>query len=109
MIRVQFTRSGGFAGIPVTASCESDSLTPEDEDELRRLIESAGFFQLPATVTSSTSSAPGADRFAYRLTVEVDGEEHTVDMEEAAVPPESRPLLEWLSGFARRRRGGARI
>ena len=106
MIRVQFTRSGGFAGIPVTASCESDSLTPEDEDELRRLIESAGFFQLPATVTSP---APGADRFAYRLTIEVDGQEHTVEMEEAAVPPGSRPLLEWLNSFARRRRGSARI
>ncbi len=106
MIRVRFTRSGGFAGIPVTASCESDSLTPEDEDELRRLIESAGFFQLPATVTSS---AAGADRFAYRLTIEVDGQEHTVEMEEAAVPPESRPLLEWLSGFARRSSRGAGI
>lgn len=99
MIRIHFQRSGGFTGLPLTASVDSGSLTAEEEDELRRLVENAGFFDLPGVITSST---PAGDRFSYRLTVELDGREHTVDIDEAAVPTESRPLLEWLRGLARR-------
>lgn len=104
MIRIHFERSGGFAGMGMAATIDSDSLSPQEERDLRSMVEAAGFFQLPGMIAAPTT---GADRFVYRLAVEVDGQEHTVEMSEAAVPSQLRPLLEWLTTAARkaRRRG----
>ena len=72
------------------------------------MMQASGFFPLPQEIAGSGA---GTDRFGYRLVIEEDGEgdgrRHTVDVGEAAVPPELRPLLEWLTAEARRtqRRG----
>ena len=98
-MRIIFERSGGFTGIPMSATLDSDSLSPQDERQLRDMIETAGFFQPPSMIDSS---GPGGDRFLYRLTVEIEGQEHAVGMSEAAVPPALRPLLERMTAAARR-------
>ncbi len=101
-MRVSFERTGGFAGMRVTATIDSESLPPEEERKLRHMVEATDFFQLPATLQAPT---PGADRFVYRLTVESDGQRHTVEASDAAVPSSLRPLLEWLTAAARKGRG----
>lgn len=98
-MRIMFERSGGFTGIPMSATLDSDSSSPQDEQELRHMIETAGFFQLPSVIDSA---GPGGDRFLYRLTIEIEGHQHAVEMSEAAVPPELRPLLERMMAAARR-------
>ena len=104
MIRISLIRSGGFAGIPVTVNVDSDSLSEEDEQEYRVLVEAAGFFQLPESIDSPGG---GADRFMYKLTVEVDGRSHSVEVSDAAVPHQLRPLLDRLTSAAlRTRRAG---
>ena len=87
--------------MPVTAALDSASLSPQEERDLRDMIETAGFFQLPSVMNSSSL---GADRFLYRLTVEVEGRQHTIEMSEAAVPSNLRPLIARLTTAARRTR-----
>jgi hypothetical protein len=90
-------------GLPMTAALDSDSLSEQDERDLRDMLETAGFFQLPDAISSS---GPRGDRFLYRLTVDV--EEDTVEMSDSAVPSELRPLVERLTMASRRARGSSR-
>ena len=62
------------------------------------LVESARFFELPAVLRSS---APGADRFQYRIGVETGQLKHTVQVDDAAVPDQLQPLIAWLNKVAR--------
>jgi hypothetical protein len=99
-MRIHFERTGGFAGLVLATTVESDTLSQQDEQRLRQLIDEAGFFDLPA-VLHDTGAA--ADQFGYKVSVEIAGRSHTVEVTEGAVPPALRPLLEWLARAARRR------
>ncbi len=99
-MKVEFERSGGFAGIRLAAVIDEAALSPEEARLLHELVDAAGFFDLPPAVTTPS---PGADRFQYKITVEAEGRRHTVDLSEAAAPAALRPLLQWLAAVARRR------
>ena len=102
VMKIKFERSGGFAGMITRVNIDADSLPDAERQALTTLVENAGFFALPATITDSTSS--GADRFNYRITIESDGRTHTVETTDGAAPASLVPLLDWLSGAARRAR-----
>ncbi len=97
-MRIRFERTGGFAGMRLTATIDTEALPLERADELRRLVDAASFFDLPTTIRSS---APGADQFQYQLTIEVEGRRHTVEVSEAAAPEALQPLLRQLTILAR--------
>src|SRR5262249_5561649 len=99
-MRIQFARTGGFAGMPLSVLIDLDTLPAAESQRLRDLIDSAGFFALPAVMTTSV---PGGDRFQYTLTIETPERRHTVEIHEAAAPPPLRPLLEWLTSAAQAR------
>jgi len=98
IMRVTFERSGGFTGIPWSASVDVAALSSDDARTLERLVEDARFLELPKRIGSASR---GADRFTYRVTVEPTGAvPHTVEIAEDAVPPSLRPLLDWLAAKA---------
>jgi hypothetical protein len=97
-MRINFERSGGFAGMRVTATIDTDSLPADEAAELLQLVESAGFFDLPTTIPSTV----GADQFTYQLTVQSESRQHRVEVREGGVPPSLRPLLQRLTSLARR-------
>jgi len=104
-MQIEFERSGGFMGLRLATSFNTHDLTEEDATEVNQLVESSGFFSLPAQLESAT---PGGDQFRYRLTVsrEQDGPQtHTVTMGEASAPPEIQPLLRKLTLLARNQSG----
>ncbi len=102
-MRIHFERSGGFAGMPLSATTiDLDTLPPAESQHVQDLIDAAGFFTLP---TVMTASVPGGDRFQYTLTIATPEQQHTVQVHEAAAPPALRALLEWLTSAARARRG----
>jgi hypothetical protein len=107
-LRIQWERTGGFAGMRIAATMDSESLSLEHARQLRELIEAAGFFELPEEMAGPVGLG-GADRFLYTLTVEMEGRRHTVHTSEAAAPPEVRSLILWLTRAARKakRSGGA--
>ncbi len=101
-MRIYFERTGGVAGMRLTATVNTDTLPPEEARDLRKMVDDARFFELPAKIATP---ARGADQFHYRLTVEVDARRHTVEMGEAAAPVTLRPLLRQLTAVARSARG----
>ncbi len=100
-LKVQWERTGGFAGMRMAGSIDSGSLSGEEARRLHQWVEAAGFFELPEELTGP---AGGADRFLYTLTVEMDGRRHTVRTGEAAAPAALRSLIRWLTNAARARR-----
>ena len=99
-MKVEFVRTGGVAGIRLTAALDTEMLPPEEADRLRRLIAAASFFDQP---TSRRSSIREADRFQYRVRVEDGDRIKTVEMDESSVPEAFRPLLDYLIDSARSR------
>ncbi len=98
-MRISLERSGGFAGIRLTTTVDTDSLADDEARTLQQLVESSDFFHLPATLMPQK---PQPDRFQYTLTVETDDKSHTVTAAETALPAKARPLFEWLAQRARR-------
>jgi Emfourin len=96
-MQVRVERSGGFAGLRQTHDVDSSQLSPEEGQELNHLVESARFFDLPADVRAAS---PGADRFQYKLTVKAGPREHTVAVDDAAMPATLRPLLNFAAAKA---------
>ena len=99
-MRIMFSRSGGVAGMRWTTTVDEARLTAKEVVRLRRLIEDANFFKLPANITSPNS---GPDRFQYELTIGDETRQHSVTVSEEAASPVLRPLLDWLTQTARRK------
>jgi hypothetical protein len=97
-MHITFERTGGFAGMRLAVTIDTHQLSPEEAKELEEMVEAAGFFDLPAKISSES---PGADRFHYKLTVEAEGQRHTVELGEAAAPEPLRTLLRRLTTVAR--------
>jgi hypothetical protein len=83
----------------VSGEVDTASLPPEEAQALREMVDAACVYDLPARPASST---PGADRFQYTLTVEDEGQQHTVELGEAAASDALRVLLRRLTVLARR-------
>ncbi len=96
-MHVEFVRSGGFAGIRLTASLDTEQLPAEQASNLDKLIKDADFFNLPKQIMPN---APGPDRFEYRITITSDQKERSVVVNEAAAPDRLRPLLDYLTTLA---------
>jgi hypothetical protein len=97
-MHVSFGRSGGFAGLMMTAAADTDTLSPNDAAHLRSLVEAADFFRLTPVMTGTTTRP---DRFQYEITVADGGRSHTVTVSESNVPSALRPLLDWMQDAAR--------
>ena len=93
-MNIQFVRSGGFAGIRQSFGASSESFPAEEQKRLSELVQTARFFDQPAVIASPNS---GADRFRYKISIEGDQGNHTVDVDEAAIPQEMKPLIAWLT------------
>jgi hypothetical protein len=81
------------------ATLDTEALSPEAARELCRLVDAAGFFELPSEIIGATQ---GADRFLYTVTIEQEGRHHRVRTSDAASPATLRPLLGWLTNAARK-------
>ena len=97
-MKIYFERGGGFAGMHITAIIDSKELTQDEGQELGELINSANLFNLPPLMSSKKR---GADRLNYKLTVETEGKRHSVVIDEGAVTPGLRTLLQWLTAKAK--------
>lgn len=99
-MKISFERSGGFAGLRLSAAFDTDLLPPETADALRRLVEEADFFGLPAILPGSPNAA---DIYQYVVTVEDGARSHTVTVSEDAASDTLRQLFDYLLRLARKR------
>jgi hypothetical protein len=97
---ISVQRSGGFTDIRPTDHISTDQMLPEDAKKLGELVDEAGFFGLPSEMRSTE---PGNDPFQYKITVESQKGTHTVQVDEAAMPPNLKLLKDWIRDFKGKR------
>ena len=94
-MQITFKTSGGiayFPGLAAGKTVDVDTLPQERQAEVRRLLESAKFFDLPAR----TAAKPGAaDYQTYTISVS-DGDRHKTVAINDPVPPELAPLVDFV-------------
>ena len=100
-MRIHFERTGGFFGMRLSATVDTNTLAPEEAHTLNEKISAANFFELPSKLKASGRAA---DQFRYRVTVEEGLRQHTVETSEVAAPEPLRDLLQQLTTLARTRR-----
>lgn len=98
-MKVQLKRSGGVAGISRRWELDERTLSSEQAQELKRLLERAGFFALPLQLGSAGQAR---DTFCYELIVEDEGKRHMVKCAEPSVPRPLWDCIEWILKTARR-------
>jgi Emfourin len=101
MMRYQFARTGGFAGMHLATTIDSDALPAQEAQALQQELAAARFFSLPNQIKEQGG---GADRFQYEITVDDGKQQHSVVVSEGAVPDTLQPLVQHLERLARTRR-----
>jgi hypothetical protein len=101
-MRIDYERTGGFAGIRLAATIDTATLPADQSATLQNLIDEAHFFDLPAKIPSPPNVA---DQFNYRVTIEAAGKRHTVEAGEASASPALQALQQQLTLLARSARG----
>src|ERR1041384_1504419 len=97
MMRIDFERSGGFAGMTISSSVDTDKLSASEAGDLTQIVKSAQFFSLPERI----NGGPGADQFNYKITVQSDTLSRTVQTTDSAMPPNLKPLVDRMMALAR--------
>jgi hypothetical protein len=93
-LRIELTRSGGYAGLTTKLGELDTAELPENEArEIEELVRSA---DVPTLAAASPMRGGGADRFQYDLVVEASDGTHELAMSEDAIPTELRPLIDRL-------------
>jgi hypothetical protein len=89
--------SGGFAGLGLNSSLDTEELPPEQAAEAMRALEELA--SVPPAVPSGGTTLP-----RYRLTIPRESGPQVVELTESQVPPALRPLISELMRRARPRR-----
>jgi len=107
-MRVQLKTEGGLVylpGLSKPVTIDTDGLSPEEAGKLERLVEAAGFFELPAT---SDPTHGGADVRTYTISISSSGRGHTVRIVEPVENPQLQALVDYLNEKARDSHAGPR-
>jgi len=96
--RIQFERTGGFAGIRFAADFKPDDLPAEQSQELLDLLDDLGFDELPEQMLDNKVIADG---FNYSIMVETPERRHTVVADDSSAPEKMQELLQLLTRIAR--------
>ncbi|MBZ5551090.1 MAG: hypothetical protein LAO21_00105 [Acidobacteriia bacterium] len=99
-MRIRLQRSGGFAGIKLSSSVDTEELGADQAGRITKMVEGAAFFELPDTLKSAR---PMPDRFVYRIQVEEGGRVKEVEVDEASLPDQLKPLVQHLVEAARKK------
>jgi hypothetical protein len=98
-MRIIFERSGGFAGIKLSAAFDLDSLPKDQADEIRSAVNKVDFSRLSEQMLPPT---PMPDQLEYVITIETDEWQHKIVTSDTTAPAELQPLLRTLTRFARK-------
>ncbi len=98
-MRIHFERTGGFAGIRLQTTVDTDQLSPKEARQLSSLVDAAKLFDLP---DAPPPASQGADQFQYKLVVDAQGKQKTITTNDAAATQDLQALLDWLTDRARK-------
>jgi hypothetical protein len=89
-MRVFFSRTGGFAPMPVRCKLDTDSMEPAQAQILLSLVDSTGILSL------ASAEVKGNDMHYYTVEVEKEGRSHRVRFDQISLPPKIKPLIDYL-------------
>ncbi len=92
-MKIHLERHGGFTGIPLKISLDTERLDPAEGRALLDLVASSGFFSLPEKLPQA---GPGADRFQYKITIEDAGSRHTLEAGESSLSPALQAMVQQI-------------
>ena len=96
--KIKFERTGGFAGIRLTAEIEMDDLPNDQKLEIINIIDESDFEELPEKLAGNM---PVPDGFVYDIKVYSREEEYRVFTSESSLPDDLQPLIEILERIAK--------
>jgi len=96
-LRIEFRRSGGFAGLTIGTEVDTGELPPEEARVFERLVES-----LERSGVGDSPPPGKPDRFQYELTITRGGKSRRFQLAEQELTPEARELVNLLVERARR-------
>ena len=99
--QIKYERTGGFAGIRLSADFDPNDLPTEQVRPLLDLLDEMDFDELPEQLTGEPSMS---DQFTYQITVKTNKWEHTVIAGDASAPDKVQELARMLDQIARTRR-----
>lgn len=95
-MKVNFSQSGGYAGLRRGCELNTDSLSPDEAAQLQSLVEQSGILE------AESKHAPHArDLFYYNITVETSQGQHTVSFDDLSLPQNAQPLVKYLQSCAK--------
>jgi hypothetical protein len=95
-LRIELTRSGGYAGLTTKLGELDTQQLPEPEArEIEALVQRA---DVPALLADAPEHGEGADRFQYHLTIEDDSGRQELTASEDRLPDEIRQLIDRVRG-----------
>jgi len=100
-MRVSCKKTGGVAGLKISAEVDSEQLSSAERQEMEELAERAKLFDQPAK--PGAGSTP--DQFQYEITVDDQGKRHSFVTNDATASDELLDLVDWLIA-ARKRKAG---
>ena len=98
--KIQFERTGGFAGIRLAAEIEVNELPEDQKREILELLDEMDFDELPEKLANKM---PIPDEFVYSITVESDDKKYNVTGGESSLPQDMNPLLEILGKITKQK------
>jgi hypothetical protein len=92
-MQVTFTRTGGFAPMPIGCRLDTTQLDPDQAKELEMLVRTSG------VMTTKNARVEGArDVHLYSIEVTDGGDPtHKVTLDHLSIPPQLKPLVEFLT------------
>jgi hypothetical protein len=91
-LRIELTRSGGYAGLTTKlGELDTAELPEPDARELEELVQKA---DVPALLADSPDPGQGADSFQYHLTIEDDSGRQELTASEDRLPDAIRQLID---------------
>lgn len=99
-MQIDFATSGGLANLRLAYQADTNTLPEEQAQELKRLVESSGVFDLNQDDINPNVTVGPADVISYRLSVSEGNKQSTLSFNDVTAPASLRPLLSFLRKLA---------
>jgi hypothetical protein len=94
-MKIDFERKGGFAGIHLKTSIDTENLPIEERNTIHTLVNESEFFKLNSEIDSSNVRGP-SDSLKYKITIKENDKIHTLEATDRTMNTRIRPLLTYL-------------
>ena len=99
-MQIDFASSGGFANLQLAFRGNTETMPEDQTQELERLVESSGVFDLDQDDLNTNGAIGRADVITYRLTLEDGPRQTNLWMNDVTAPASVRPLLAYVRKLA---------